>query len=295
LEISSVAEIVMLRLVAASVVAGVAASWVGGLPAVRPHVEFGQHRLARYLDLAALALEGSSESRRSQLATIERVAEFPEGTPVRALARAVGMLRITITDAAGTSINYQCTATVIAPGLLITNDHCLETKAVSDTIRLELWVDHVGSTAESYIVEPTPLERDAQLDYALLRITAAPGRSLPAPLPRVIFRVASPGERLLILHHSRSQPLQVTRTRCRVGTAAPATERELRHTCATLAGSSGALVLAEHDHAVVGLHRARRIRDDRDPGVATSIQALLAKSAILRNLASAGSIGAISR
>ena len=285
----------MLRLAAASVFAGVAASWVGGLPAVRPHVEFSKQRLARYLDLAGLALESSTEGRRTHLASIERVAEFPDGTPIRTLARSVGMLWITITDATGTSINYQCTATVTAPAILITNHHCLETKAAADTIRLGFWADHLASTAVSFAIEPTPLEQDAQLDYALLRFTAAPGTSFPTPLPRLVFRAASPGERLMILHHSATQPLQVTRTRCRADTTTATSERDVRYTCATRLGSSGALVLTEEDHAVVGLHRARRIRDDSVPGVATSVKALLAKSSLLRSLATAGSTSAITR
>lgn len=278
----------MLRIVVGGIVAAIAVNWIGGLPALRPHVTTGQKHLARLLDEAALAVEGNTAAQRRHLASIERVAEFPDGTPLRTLARSVGMLWIDVTNGAGNPRAYQCTATVIAPGLLLTNQHCLKSDAPGAQIRMELWTNHLGGEAVTYDVEPAPLEEDASLDYALLRIKAPAGRGLPEPLARVTFRAAVPGERLLVLHHSGSEPLQVTRTRCRVDTGGPVGADTLRHTCATRAGSSGALVLAEADHAVIGLHRAVRIRDDSVPGVATPALALFAKSQALRRLAPAG-------
>lgn len=283
----------MFRYIVGGLVVGLAAAWIGNLPAVRPHLDDSKLRLARFLDRTSLALEGNTEHRRLLAAGIEYAADFPEGLALRQIGRSVGMLWVDVVDAKGKTNTLQCTATLIAPTLLITNQHCVKTENVNDRLKLRVWTDYHGGTPVALTADPAPVELDAKLDFALLRIISAPTERQPQPLANVRFRAAVPGERLFMLHHAASKPLQVTRTRCRV--AGSASDQDLRHTCATSPGSSGALVFAEHDHAVVGLHHARRINDEFVPGVATHIAALLAKSAALRRLVPAGLLQAAAR
>lgn len=285
----------MLRHIVGGIVVGLAAAWVGSLPAARPYMEGGQLRLVGLLDRASLAFEGQTWYRRLLGARIEPVADFPDGTVLRQIGQSVGMLWIDVTDGKGKSHALQCTATLIAPALLITNHHCLEADKPGERRTLELWIDYRGGTPVRHKVDPTPVEIDAKLDFALMRLMPpATGRE-PQSLAHLRFRTALPGERLFLLHHAASKPLQVTRARCRAEASNAAGDHVLRHTCATSPGSSGALVFAAHDHAIVGLHRARRKRDDQAPGVATPAAALLAKSAALRRLAPAGLVQAAIR
>ncbi len=285
----------MLRHIVGGLAVGLAISWTCNLPSVRPHVDEGKLQLAKLLDRASLALEGKTSHRRLLDAGIEPVANFPEGTVLRQIGRSVGLLWIDVTDGKGKIRTLQCTATLIAPTLLITNRHCLEAEKPGDRMALELWIDYRGGTPVRYNVEPTPVEVDAQLDFALLRLVPPATGRQPEPIAQLRFRAALPGERLFLLHHAGSKPLQVTRARCHVAVSHPVKDHALSHTCATLPGSSGALVFAEHDLAVVGLHRGRTQYDDHVPGVATPVAALLAKSATLRRLAPAGLVHAAVR
>lgn len=293
IEVSQIVEIIMLRHIIGGLVIGLAAAGISRLPAVRPHLDDSKLRLARLLDRTSLTLEGSTEHRRLLAAGIEYAADFPEGSALRQIGRSVGMMWIDIVDGKGKTRTRTCTASLVAPALLLTNQHCIRTENASDRLTLEFWLDYHGGNPTSHKVDPAPIETDAKLDFALLRLMPAATGHQPQPLGILRFRAALPGERLFMLHHAASKALQVTRTRCRA--AASGSNQDLRHTCATSPGSSGALVFAEHDHAVVGLHHARRINDEFVPGAATPIAALLAKSATLRRLAPAGLLQAATR
>ncbi len=283
----------MLRHIIGGLVVGLAAAWIGNLPAVRPHLDHSKLRLARFLDRTSLALEGNTEHRRLLAAGIEYAADFPEASALRQIGGSVGMLWIDVVDGKGKTSTLQCTATLVAPALLLTNQHCIKTENANRRVKLELWIDYHGGTPVLHKVDPAPIESDAKLDYALLRLISAPTGSQLQPLANVRFRAALPGERLFMLHHAARKALQITRTRCRV--AASPSEQDLRHTCATAPGSSGALVFAEHDHAVVGLHRAQSVNDEFVPGVAAPVAALFAKSTTLRRLVPAGLLQATAR
>lgn len=283
----------MLRPIVSGIVLGLAAFWIGNQPAIRPHVDDGMLRIARGLDRMSLALEGNTELRRLAAARIEPMAEFPDGTALRHIGRSVGLLWIDETDKSGKVRTFRCTATLVAPTVLITNHHCLKAEAAGNKLTFELWIDYRGGTPVRHGVDPVPIEVDATLDFALLRLMPPAKGSRPEPLARPIFRVPVPGERLFLVHHADGKPLQVTRTRCRVDVTV--SDRELDHTCATLPGSSGALVFAEHDHAIVGLHRSRRNAGEQILGIATPAAALLAKSTTLRDLAPGGLVQAAAR
>lgn len=293
--ISIVVEIIMLRHIVGGLVVGLAAIFIGALPAVRPHVDSSKLRLARFLDRTSLAIEGSTENRRLLAAGIEPLADFPESTALRQIGRSVGLLWVDHIDRASKTRTHQCTATLIAPDVLMTNHHCLESEGAAGQLKFEFWIDYRGGSPVRHELDPTPIEIDPQLDVALLRLVPPAAGRKPVPLAHLRFRAALPGERLFLLHHPGSKPMQVTRTRCRVAAPFVVGEQVLRHTCATSPGSSGTLVFAEQDLAIVGLHHSRRKSDDDTPGVATPVSSLLAKSATLRRLAPGGLAQAAAR
>lgn len=106
-------------------------------------------------------------------------------------------------------------------------------------------------------------------------------------LGNLSVRAAIAGERLFIIHHSNGDPQQVTRAFCRADLEQSRAATEISHSCPTRPGSSGALVFADSDGAIVGLHRSIARRTDIVRGYATPMIAILAKSTVLA-LQSAG-------
>lgn len=214
----------------------------------------------------------------------ERITEYRADEPIRRTAAAFGMLMIE--SHRGTSEWIaRCTAVAIAPDTIITNFHCVPGYDASEIIdRLTLWIDYVDAHNVTKIdVNPTPIEKDEALDYAILTLKTPLNPSTHV-LPSIRFRAAMPGESLLLVHHSRGEVKSVTRHRCRVATSQDHVKDRLAHSCDAASGSSGALLLAERDHAIVGLHRSIT-KDDRPyVGYATPAMALLAKSPTLQAL-----------
>lgn len=275
----------MLRQSAYCLVAAVALNWFARTETGANLAAAPVANVASLLDSTALILQGSNGKLRTHLGTIERIADFRADDAIRLLSRSTGLLWVTRVKEDGTKGLYTCTATVIAADKIITNRHCVpNTKSVS-VEKIQLWLNHTDVvTADSYDVDVTPLEQDEKLDYAILNLLPTPGTPPPIPLPALHFRNAVPGERLIIIHHSNGDPLQVTRAFCHAEATRPIIDNDLAHSCATHPGSSGSLVLSEQDGAVVGQHTSIRIKRDRAPGYATAGEALLAKSAILRSL-----------
>lgn len=212
----------------------------------------------------------------------ERVAEFRPDEPLRRIAASFGMLVLETRNGKELWVK-RCTAAIVAPTQIVTNHHCLVTKPGEIVDSVTLWLDFVDTQAATRIaVDPKPAEQDQVLDYALLMLKE-PVNPATHVLPRVTFRAALPGERLLLVHHRGGEVKAVTRFRCRVATEELAKD-ELAHTCTASPGSSGALLLAERDHAIVGLHRSVAKPDRTYVGYATPAMRLLAKSPALQRI-----------
>lgn len=225
---------------------------------------------ARLLDTVSLYFSGSSELRRARLASVEHLREFPNGHPARNMAGAIALLLVETPKADGGLNVGQCTAVLVRPDIVMTNAHCVLHDKKPAT-RATLWFEHLA-VGQAVVVEAfaAPLEIDAKLDYALLKLGPLPAGASVVHLGQLPMRPAVPGERLFILHHSKGEPLQVSRAFCRAGIDQPF-PGELRHTCPTQTGSSGSLVFAERDGAIVGLHRSITRRVDIVEGYATAI------------------------
>ncbi len=221
----------------------------------------------------------------------EPINGFNEGNKYRVLGRSIGRLKVLVTLPGGGRGVATCTAALIAPDRLLTNYHCVpgaEGQTV-EQVKVEfLYLDLGSHTARAFAADPAPVEADKALDYAILKVFGDPPRVAGiAPLafkPRAIQN----SESLFLIHHPAGQPQRLTRAFCRAhgGTAADGAGH-IRHLCDTLPGSSGALVFADDDFAVVGLHHAGGMT----PGDATSfnegidVLALERKSAALAALA----------
>ena len=235
---------------------------------------------ARSFEDASLYLNSTTLLRRDRLASIEMMSEFPSEHPLRKLGASIGMLLVEMEMPDGSRDSYICTASLIRPGVVITNQHCIA-NAGGKAVKITLWLNHTKEgDGRIMVVEPRPLESDAALDYALLRPIVAQADMSPPDLGAVAIRAPSQGERLFVIHHAKGNPQQVSRAFCRVQSMQPSSS-EIGHTCPTNSGSSGALIFAEGDGAIVGLHHSATKRLDAVKGYATPLAVIQARSALL--------------
>lgn len=253
--------------------------------------EMGQHvrtappheTLHTVFSSVATFLEGRLPKSMAHPDYSERLADFRADEPLRRIAASIGMLVIEtrIGEQGWTS---RCSAGVLAQQQIITNHHCIETRPNEKIQRITLWLDYVDAHHVTKLdVEVTPIEQDSALDYAILNLKQPAGAATHV-LPKLVFRAALPGERLLLVHHSGGDVKAVTRFRCRIATESDTKPDKLAHSCSATSGSSGSLLLAERDHAIVGLHRSSTREPNPYVGYATPGMTLLAKSPVLQRL-----------
>ncbi len=189
------------------------------------------------------------------------------------IGSAIGQLE-TILEVDGKRLSgaYGCTATLIAEDIIITNYHCVPNgesriELVNAFLRMDFLT--AGETGDLYPVDIRVLESNESLDYAILRVENAPGRTYGfVPLR---YRSAVESEELFMIHHSKAKPKQITRRNCTLLRADQLeqlpiemvgefrqfnSETDRPHRCDSEEGSSGALVFAYSDGAIVGLHFA---------------------------------------
>ena len=243
--------------------------------------------LASMFEVGSLYFNATTVFKRDRLASIERVVEFSVSHPIRKAAAAVGMLSIDIENEKGKREGYTCTGVLIRADLVITNRHCV-IRGKGKAVEVMLWLDHTTEGSARFVeLQTVAIESDVALDYALLRKRVTKTEPPLVDLANLPVRAAIAGERLFIIHHSNGDPQQVTRAFCRADLEQSRAATEISHSCPTRPGSSGALVFADSDGAIVGLHRSIARRTDIVRGYATPMIAILAKSTVLA-LQSAG-------
>lgn len=165
------------------------------------------------------------------------------------LGRSVARLRI-VGDFGGT---FTCTAFLVTPELLLTNQHCIASNAEAISTKVDFDFDVPGPPAEvGELVEL--LDSDFDLDYAVVRLRQPVGRT---PLELDLVR-PDDDDQLLIIQHPGGQPKQISLADCTVdgklvqGRGSGMTD--FGHQCDTLGGSSGSPVIDFGKRKVVGLH-----------------------------------------
>ena len=206
----------------------------------------------------------------------EPIGGLVDGDPLRRKARAVVRLDILMRDGSGKEFGSTCTAWLVAPELLLTNNHCIpgvegtaqRAIALFDYLRQ----DPAGTTQVP--VDVTPLANDAELDYALVRMNG-PAPSGVEPLG-VSPREVGPGERLMLIHHPLGQPKMMTRFQCFVHPGMPPHEVYVPHVCDTEPGTSGAPVFDAAGVPVALHHRGGLNPNDANSfNLATAMHAVM--------------------
>ncbi len=195
--------------------------------------------------------------------TWERIACLPSGIQ-KDTAASVGMYIVVDGDHLSS-----CTATLIAPDLLITAGHCLatdvETRTGSVTFDFETKCD--GTRPAPYNPKFYKLKRvvrqgyqrapgdlRAPLDYAVLQFVTPPGG---LGLPPIALRPTLPpvGEHLFIIHHPRGAPKKISRfpadTECAVLAGSDA--NRINFKCDIDNGSSGSSIFDSSGKIVANL------------------------------------------
>jgi hypothetical protein len=197
----------------------------------------------RYLPLSAPPRQESITGRD------QRAAIGTQAQRIRDWGRSVARIRFVGDE----GIAYFCTGFLVAPDLLLTNEHCIQSERERRSALVDFDYDTAGSRARPYLLSTTVL-LDAGLDYGLFRLKKTPGRP---PLPLRDTQIAD-GQALLIIQHPAGEPKQVSLTQCTVsqtslkGRGEPGTD--FGHLCDTLGGSSGSPVQDPRNGDVVGLH-----------------------------------------
>jgi formylglycine-generating enzyme required for sulfatase activity/V8-like Glu-specific endopeptidase len=210
----------------------------------------------------------------------------------RKLGRAIGRLKILVAMPNGERGVASCTATLIAPDRLITNYHCVpgvRGERIEQVAVDFFYLDHGTSAMRAFEVDPAPVEADKSLDFAILKVRGDPTRE--ADLTPVAFepRRIQNNESLFLIHHPAGQPQRLTRAFCRAHPTKALDAAEIRHLCDTMPGSSGALVFADDDFALVGIHHRGGLApgDMSSFNRGTDIGALTKLSPVLAALTSA--------
>jgi V8-like Glu-specific endopeptidase len=170
---------------------------------------------------------------------------------IRNWGRAVARIRFIADNDGG---GYVCTGILVAPDLLLTNDHCPRSDSERKSTLVEFDYDSSNAALTTLRLKETILA-NAELDFALYRLSDRPANRQPLRLTEI---TVAENQALLIIQHPAGEPKQVSIIDCRASGAQldGITTRltDFGHLCDTLGGSSGSGVLDINSGQVIGLH-----------------------------------------
>ncbi|WP_323769756.1 OmpA family protein [Antarctobacter sp.] len=212
----------------------------------------------------------------------EPIATYSPKSVFARMGRAVGRLDI-LTD----SGVFPCTAFIVAKATLLTNFHCVPgilDNPKTGATRIEAIQFVAGYTRQGveagtrrYFVSVEPVERNRELDYAVLRVIGDPSEDYGTL--KLSTHAPDDGDPFWIIGHPMGEAQRISREKCRANAPALTNDR-LLHTCDTLPGNSGSPVIDAALQAVVALHHAGSDRDSVNFAVPMGL--ILASSDILK-------------
>lgn len=180
--------------------------------------------------------------------------QLPITFPWHDLEAATMRLEI-LTEFQGEKAYTSCTATLISPSQVVTAAHCIPGFGPEKVIKAKVvsYNSKPGVLAQENIdlaVPPVLLSMSGDISVLAL---SEPFTSTFKPYP---MKIRSPiqGETLVVISYPLGQAKRLSSGNCRVSYDEPPIKTQFFHHCVTFPGSSGALVVAETDGAVVGVH-----------------------------------------
>ncbi|MGH1412948.1 MAG: trypsin-like serine peptidase [Pelagimonas sp.] len=209
----------------------------------------------------------------------------------RTFAKHIGRLQVCLTTADGKPVLVRnglstvqikspyltfCTAALLPDNKLLTNAHCFfDQRFVDAGLTVEearvdfnyLSKDDHGAV-RSYDVLPTELALDRDLDAMVLQLKDnRANEDLGGHIPMRMMAKVEPFQELRMIHHPNGGPQQYSVGTCQVHSLQqeiPDDRSPFRHTCESMGGSSGSLLLDAHTLAVVALHNTGGLSSERD-------------------------------
>lgn len=201
------------------------------------------------IQIADVAVRKMAPSRLSitgenQLVPITRHAAW-----VQNLGKSIARLRFVADDGE----IYSCTAFLVSPNLMLTNQHCIAGRTELESALVDF--DFDSKIAETFDTRlSTIVASDYELDYSLVELVNVVDRT-PLTFDE---STAKTGQELLIIQHPGGEPKQVSVDDCAVGEQSVKgrsdEQSDFEHLCDTETGSSGSPVIDWNSRSVVGLH-----------------------------------------
>ncbi len=176
--------------------------------------QFGQVNLK--FTQSAINLNMQLEQVLGENPNYELLATYDQGSRFHKLAKPVGRLDILL----GNGRMTFCTASIISEKHIITNHHCIPGTHSSPVTQASLLMDYLQidtpEGTERYPVSVKPVEKNKELDYAILEVEGNPAAKFGTISTEV--RDPRPGESLIVIHHPAGLPKHLTRGGCRTKT-----------------------------------------------------------------------------
>lgn len=177
-------------------------------------------------------------------------AEIGRASPqVKQWGKSVARLQFIGADGSG----YYCTAFLVSPGLMLTNDHCINTDAEMRSAIADFDYDNAAAPPDQQRFAEL-VAHDQNLDYSLIRL-AAPSTRTPLRLADIAL---AENKGLIVIEHPNGRPKKFSRVDCKVrGVSLPGvggTATDFGHYCDTEGGSSGSPIQEFPSGTVLGLH-----------------------------------------
>lgn len=162
-----------------------------------------------------------------------------------------------------------CSATLLDSGVIITAAHCIPGPPGLTAAKANMVMDYLadGQTEDyRFSVDPREIAVDYGYDVSLLKAPPALTSRYRGLSSR--FRRHIPGETVFIIGHPLGQGKRLSTGECRVLSMTLTTDDFFEHSCATMAGSSGALTMGI-DGAIIGVHVGVGGLDNKSAAIAS--------------------------